>query len=181
LTVRRLLLVILALAVVAAAAWQWRRYERSRRAVEPAVPDTAVAGVRAVRLYFGDPEGAGLAREMRELPESTELHARVAALVGALDQGPRQGGVAVLPAGSSVLHVYLDDQGLLTLDLSRAFVQGFRGGSTAEWAAVASLVRTLGDNMPEVKRVQIVCGGIALRTLGGHVALDRPLDVSDWP
>jgi hypothetical protein len=32
-----------------------------------------------------------------------------------------------------------------------------------------------------VKRVLIVCGGRPLATLGGHLPLDQPLDVNDWP
>ena len=90
-------------------------------------------------------------------------------------------GLAALPAGTAALHVFLDDRGLLTLDLSRAFQHGFRGGSGAEYLAVASLVRTLGANLPEVKRVLIVCGGRPIATLGGHIPLDQPLDVNDWP
>lgn len=172
--------VIAAIALLAFLAWRWN--EDRRRPAPPAVtPDSAAAGVRTVRLYFGAADGGALAGEVRELPEQHGIHDRVAALVAALDQGPAaEGAVAVLPAGTAALHVYLDDQGLLTLDLSRAFVQGFRGGSTAEWAAIASLVRTLGENLPEVKRVQIVAGGSAVRSLGGHLALDRPLTVSDW-
>ena len=79
------------------------------------------------------------------------------------------------------MHAYLDDRGLLTLDLSRAFQQGFKGGSRAEELAVGSLVRTLGANVPEVKRVLIVCGGAAIPSLAGHVPLDQPLDTQDWP
>ena len=177
---RRLILLLLAVGLIGFVAWRWNVMRTENERPPIAAPDTAVAGVRAVRLYFGSTEGDELTREMRELSESPDLHARVASLIAALDQGPTAGGVAVLPAGTSALHVFLDEQGLLTLDLSRAFVQGFRGGSTAEALAIASLVRTLGDNLPEVKRVQIVSGGAAVRTLGGHVALDRPLDVTDW-
>jgi hypothetical protein len=180
-TVRRLLLILIVLGIAGFAAWRWNTNRATRSATVVAAPDTAVAGVRAVRLYFGSTDGGELVREVRELPEAATLHDRVASLVTALGEGPTQGGVPVLATGTTVLHVFLDEPGLLTLDLSRAFVQGFRGGSTAEWAAVGSLIRTLGDNLPEVKRVQIVCGGTAVRTLGGHVALDRPLDVGDWP
>ena len=95
--------------------------------------------------------------------------------------GSAHAGVAALPAGTAVLHVYMDDRGLLTLDVSGAFRRGFHGGSTAEYLAIASLVRTLGANLPEVRRVLIVCAGRPLPTLGGHLPLDRPLDVSDWP
>src|SRR5213075_813296 len=84
--------------------------------------------------------------------------------------------VAALPAGTSVLHVYLDDHGLMTLDLSGAFRQRFRGGSSTEYLAIASLVRTLGANLPEVKRLLVVCGGRAIASLRAHVGLVRPVD-----
>ncbi|HEV2104992.1 MAG TPA: GerMN domain-containing protein, partial [Candidatus Eisenbacteria bacterium] len=122
-----------------------------------------------------------LVAESRELPAGGGLDARAGGLVDALVQGPAHGGLAVLPAGTAVLHAYLDDRGQLTLDLSRAFRQGFRGGSRAEELAVGSLVRTLAANLPDVKRVLIVCGGAPLGSLGGHVPLDQPLDPHDWP
>jgi hypothetical protein len=147
----------------------------------PVGADSASTGVRAVRLYFGAANGDSLVGEPREMLEAPSLHDRVVGLVAELDRGPRRRGVAVLPAGTSVLHVYLDDRGLMTLDLSGAFRRGFRGGSTAEYLAVASLVRSLGANLPEVKRVLIVCAGWPIATLGGHLPLDQPLDVSDWP
>jgi hypothetical protein len=143
--------------------------------------DTASTGFYAGRLYFAAASGDSLVPETRDLPERGTLHERVASLVAELDHGPRGGGVAALPAGTGVLHVYLGDDGLLTLDLSRAFLQGFHGGSGAEYLAIASLVRTLGANEPEVKQVLIVCGGVPLTTLGGHLPLDRPIDVSEMP
>ena len=176
---RRVLIGALVLAVLAFAAWRgWERARARHVAVLPV--DTTTAGVKAVRLYFGAPDGDRLAAETRR-SWTRRTCIRVAMLVQQLDRGPAHGGVAVLPPGTYVLHAYLDDRGLLTLDLSKAFMSGFHGGSTAEWLTVASLVRTLGDNVPEVKRIQLACGGAAIPTLGGHLALDRPLDVSEWP
>jgi hypothetical protein len=177
---RRLLIGVIVIGVLAWAAWHWL----GRGPVEPppgAAADSIGAGVRSARLYFAAPAGDSLVAESREMVESASLHDRVVALVAELDHGPRSGGIAALPAGTSVIHVFLDDRGLLTLDLSRAFQQGFRGGSGAEYLAIASLVRTLGANLPEVKRVLIVCGGEPLATLGGHLPLDQPLDIADWP
>jgi hypothetical protein len=34
--------------------------------------------------------------------------------------------------------------------------------------------------MPDVDRVLILCGGASLHTLGGHLPLDRPLEVDRW-
>ena len=178
---KRPILGLLLIAVLAFLAWQtWqRRPHRTRPELSPA--DSASVGVRAVKLYFGAANGDSLVSEDRELVEAATLHDRVAALVGELDRGPRGKGVAVLPAGTSVLHVYVDDRGLMTLDLSGAFRQRFRGGSTAEYLALASLVRTVADNLPEVKQVRIVSAGRPLSTLGGHLPLDRPLDIAEWP
>ena len=178
--IRRLLIVIVVLAAAGWAAWTF--VVAPRRAAAPVAPaDSSGAGYRAVRLFFAAPSGDRLVAESRELPESATLHERVSALVSELDRGPSGPGVAVLPPGTALLHVYLDDDGLMTVDLSRAFQQGFRGGAGAEFLAITSLVRTLAANIPEVKRVLIVCGGEPLATLGGHLPLDRPLDVSEMP
>ena len=171
--IRRIVIVVVALAALAWFGWQWT-IRRNAPRPGPAA-DSVAAGVRSARLYFAAPSGDSLVSEPRELLEAANLHDRVAGLVAELDRGPRGSGVAALPAGTAALHVFLDERGLLTINLSRAFQQGFRGGSGAEYLAVASLVRTLGANLPEVKRVLIVCGGRPIATLGGHLPLDRPL------
>lgn len=181
--VRRAFVVMLGLALVAFGA----NWIAQRRAASPApVPlppsaDSTGGGVRSVRLWFAAADGDSLVGEVREIVEPAGLHEKVARLVEELDRGPRGNGVPALPAGTSVLRVYLDDRGLMTLDLSGAFLQGFHGGSTGEYLAVASLVRTLGANLPEVKRVMLVCASRPVASLGGHLPLDRPLDVTDWP
>src|SRR5207244_12313294 len=96
---------------------------------EGAGADSADAAPTTVRVYFASPGGDSLVSEAREMVEVQSLHERVAALVSELDRGPTGRGVAALPAGTSVLHVYLDDRGLMARDLSRYFQQGFRGGS----------------------------------------------------
>lgn len=176
---RRWLVLGVLLALVALGWFGWREARRRNDAAVAAVtvPDTTQTGMRAATLWFASADGDSLVAETRELPEQEGLHARVTVLVAALDQGPARRGVAVLPAGTSVLRVFLDDRGLLTLDLSRAFQQGFRGGSTAEDLAVSALVRTIGDNVPEVRSILFTCGGAPLVTLGGHVPLDRPVAV----
>lgn len=175
---RRLAIGVAALGVLAWLAW--RAYEPATKAPPPeSAADSAGTGFRSVRLYFAAPDGESLVSETRELPETEDLRERVAYLVSELDQGPRHRGVRTLPEKTGVLHVYLDDRGLMTVDLSASFRQSFRGGSTPEYLAIASLVRTLGANLPEVRRVMLVCGGRPISTLGGHVPLDRPFEVSD--
>jgi hypothetical protein len=171
----------LVLAVLAWAGWQWSRRVAGPAAREPAAADSVDTGFRSVRLWFVARSGDSLVSEPREVIEQTGLHERVAVLVDELARGSAQGHLSLLPAGTAVRHVYLDENGRLTLDLSAAFRSGFRGGAGAEELAVAALVRTLADGLPEVQRVLIVCEGTPLASLGGHLPLDRPLDPADWP
>jgi hypothetical protein len=176
---RRALIVALGIAVLAWAAWNLTR--RETVAPPPAGVDSLSTGVHSVQLWFSVTSGDSLVAESRDVVEAGTLHERVGDLIAELERGPRRGGVRAVPPGTSLLHVYLDDRGLLTVDLSRAFQSGFRGGTGAEYLAVASLVRTLGANLPEVKQVMLVCAGTPMPSLGGHLPLERPLDVSDWP
>lgn len=179
---RRRMLIIGGAIVIAVAlvARSWLMREPVTNTPEVRSDSTGV-GMRTALLWFASPDGDSLVAEPRELAEQTDLHARVAALVAALEQGPREGGVRTLPSGTQLLHVYLDEAGLLTLDLSRPFRQGFHGGARAEELALGSLVRTLAAGVPEAKQMRIVCVGVALPSLGGHFPLDQPLDPADWP
>ncbi len=171
----------LVLAVLAWAVWRWSRPAGPPGAPVPAAADSTESGFRSVRLWFVARSGDSLVSEPREVIEQTDLHERVAVLVGELARGSAQGHLTLLPPGTTVRHVYLDEGGRLTLDLSAAFRSGFRGGAGAEELAVAALVRTLADGLPEVRRVLIVCEGTPLAGLAGHLPLDRPLDPADWP
>jgi spore germination protein GerM len=170
-------------AVFAVLAWTAWRFSVVGSPPEPAParPDSVSTGLRAARLFFASSDGDSLVSESRDLAETGALHERVVSLIGELVRGPHGPAVAALPAGTSLVHVYLDDQGLMTLDFSPQFARSFRGGSTAEYMAVASLVRTLAANVPEVRRVLIESGGQPLATLGGHVPCDQPFEVQDWP
>jgi spore germination protein GerM len=176
---KRVIVGALIVAVLAWAVWRLSAPERAGAPL-PARPDSMSTGLRAARLFFAAPSGDSLVSESRDLPESGTLHERVASLIAELVRGPRGTAVGLLPPGTLLLHVYLDDRGLMTLDLSSEFLSGFRGGSTAEGLTIASLVRTLSANVTETRRLQIVCAGEPIPTLGGHLPLDRPLDVQDW-
>jgi spore germination protein GerM len=178
----RIRLVILGLVLIAGAlVWRARSSREPVEVPDSTAADSTALGLRAVTLWFASDGADSLVAEAREMPETPGLHARIAALVAALEQGPRAGGTRTLPEGTQMLHAYLDDGGVLTLDLSRAFRQGFHGGARAEELTLGSLVRTLAANVPEAKRIRIVCAGVALPTLGGHFPLDQPLDPADWP
>ena len=76
--------------------------------------------------------------------------------------------------------MYRDPAGGLHLDFGADLRRNFRGGSTAEYLLVSSLLRTVSANAPAVSRVTLTAGGQPIITLGGHVRLDGPLVVSEW-
>lgn len=172
----RALLALLVVAALVFVGWRTWRLQHPAANGAGAAADTAQAGLRSVTLWFSDLDGDSLVSEVRQVREAEGLHASVAQLVGMLVRGPEHGGIAVVPNGTAVLRAYLDDHGQLTLDLSAAFQQGFHGGSREEDLVIGSLVRTIGSNLPEVKRVLFVCGGAPIASLGGHLPLDRPID-----
>jgi spore germination protein GerM len=176
---RVLVIVTLGIAVLASATWFFTHRDEEL----PPLPgvDSVGTGVQSVQLFFASPAGDSLVSEPRDVVAAGTLHERAAGLIAELERGPDRDGVKVLPEGTTLLHAYLDERGLLIVDLSRAFQQNFRGGTGAEQLAIGSLVRTLGANLPDVRQVLVVCGGAPLTSLGGHLPLDRPLDVSDWP
>ena len=180
---RPLLVVGLVVAVLACSIVLSLRHPGGREARDggTAGRDTAREAERTVRLYFASPGGDSLAGETRELASRLGLHERVESLVRELVRGSRNGGVALLAPGTAVRHVYLDHRGLMTLDLTPAFRDRFRGGSTAEYLAIGSLARTLFANLPELRRVRLTCAGEPIESLRGHIACDAPFDRSDLP
>jgi len=76
--------------------------------------------------------------------------------------------------------VYFDESGDLYVDFSSELVRRFRGGSTAEYLLLASLVRTLAGELPTVSGVTVIVDGRPLATLGGHFGLEAPLAASEW-
>ena len=163
---KRLLILIGAVLIAGALAWKSWSERATPSVAAPVWSDSASTGLRAVTLWFGSATGDSLVGEVRELPEQASVHERAAAAVAALEQGSRSGGARVIPAGTTLIHAYLDESGSLTLDLSRPFRQGFAGGARTEELAIASLIRTVSACVPEAKLIRIVCGGCRAAVAG---------------
>ncbi len=139
------------------------------------------AGVRPGAFYFAAESGDSLVPVLRLLPETATLSEEVRRLVGELALGPEEGSLLrLLPAGARVRHAFLDEDGRLYLDFEAGFERSFSGGSTAEYLAIASLVRTMGANLPNVRSLTITVAGRPIPSLGGHFPLREELEVSEW-
>jgi spore germination protein GerM len=181
LSLAMLTLVILAVAAaIALVGW----YLTRRETAEPAPASGEVSlprGLRSVTLYFPSAGGDSLVAVERQVMDTDRVTETVQALVDELVRGPGTGGArAAFPEGVSARHVFLDESGSVYVDFSPELVRRFRGGSTAEYLLLASLVRTLAVNLPTVNAVVVTVGGKPVSTLGGHFGLEAPLLVREW-
>lgn len=141
----------------------------------PAAPAASVPHIIAT-LYYGTPDGQGLAAIKREVP---------------LGDGPREQGrqileseleaapapyVSLIPQGTTLRAFYITDRGDAFVDLSTEVSTQHPGGSTNELLTVYAIVNAVTANLSSVERVQILIDGKQADTLAGHVDLRRPFE-----
>jgi hypothetical protein len=140
-----------------------------------AAPAASVAHIIAT-LYYGTPDGQGLAAVKREVP---------------LGEGPREQGrqileseleaapapyLSLIPRGTTLRAFYITDRGDAFVDLSAEAATLHPGGSTNELLTVYAIVNAVTANLSSVERVQILIDGRQADTLAGHVDLRRPFE-----
>ena len=152
-----------------------RKYQTVTRVAEPPV-QSEPAGTAVVTLFFAAQDGSGLVREGREveIDQGASPEERVAALVAELVSGPLGSHAPTLPPNTRLLGVRLEGE-VAKVDFGAEFKEGIPGGSSAEVAAVYSVVDTVAANVPQVKGVQFLIEGAPVSELKGHLDLSAPL------
>jgi spore germination protein GerM len=150
-----------------------KKYED--RHLQPAVPpQPRLEGVFTATLLFASPAGDGLVREGREIDACDDPAECVGVVVAELINGPLGELAPTLPSATSIRDVQVNGD-LATIDFGEELVDGLPAGSSAEMAAVYSIIDTVAVNFPRVKRVQLLIDGKPVDTLKGHVDLREPL------
>jgi germination protein M len=137
-------------------------------------PETPVV-TRPVRLFFSSATSPRLVAEQREAPVTAEITQTLRAVVEELIDGPADTLVATFPRQTVLRQLYLGVDGVLYLDFGSSLVEKHPGGSSAEYATLGSLVRTMTVNFPEVTAVQILIDGRPRDTLAGHYDISEAL------
>lgn len=132
-----------------------------------------------IRLYFANASCDSLSAEDRGVPRCASLLAYSKAVVAQLIKGPSQKGLfRTIPPAASLRAVYLYGE-TLVVDFSKDIVNQHSGGVSAELLTVYSIVNTLMELPPvdgkSVKNVQILINGYPMKTLIGHVNIEKPL------
>lgn len=114
-------------------------------------------------------------RRTVDRPQRTADLARIA-VENLLQPPPNSPFVSVLPKGTRVLSVSVDDsQQTVYVNFSQELVKNHPGGSYGEGVTVHAIVQTL-TGLPGIRRVQILVEGKPVETLAGHVAIQEPLE-----
>jgi spore germination protein GerM len=151
-----------------------------RRSAGEIEGDAALSGspTRAYTLYFV--EQGQLVGERREVVAKPSQAAQLSAVVTEMLAGSLAGHDPAVPEGTVLRHLFMGDNGLITLDLSREVQRRQAGSLEAEYVTLAALVRSVKDNFPEVHSVQILIDGKPEPTLAGHFSIADPLLCADW-
>jgi hypothetical protein len=89
--------------------------------------------------------------------------------------------VSPIPDGTQLLQVFwVEETQTLYLDFNRALITNHPGGSTAEYYTITTILKTVQEDFPQVRRVQFLVAGYPVETIAGHYAVDGPIDILGW-
>lgn len=127
-----------------------------------------------VVLYFSDSNERFLVPEKRFIQKDETPEMQAKELVKALIVGSKTGLINTFPEGVEVLNVRIKGDTAF-VDFNKALLHNHPGGSTAELATVYSLVNSLAENIPGVKKVKILISGTEVASIKGHVDVSQSL------
>jgi len=127
-----------------------------------------------VQLYFSDKENSFLIAEERKLSHGTNPAQFGQTIIAALIQGPTEGLMRTIPAGTKLLALFVDPDGTAYVDLTATLSDAHPGGIQSEQMTIFSIVNSLILNIPEINAVKILIDGRESMTLAGHIDLRFP-------
>ena len=154
--------------------------ETEENPFKPAAPLYAPTDpVMNVKLFF--PPAAGdtlLIAEDEKIFKSSELANRAKQILQKLQDGPQDGKLfPSLPKDAKLQDLFISEQGTAYIDFSNAISTNHPGGVLNELTTIYSIVNSLSYNLPEIKEVKILIGGVEKETLAGHCLLLLPLQM----
>lgn len=137
------------------------------------------APVRMVRLYFGASDRVALVGEDRAIEDPGNDERLAEAIAREVFRGSPT-GVSGLSRSTRVRAFYLAPDGTGYLDLSSDFLSRWPQGDGYEWVSLGSLVRSITENVPRIRCVQILVDGQVVQRAPGSIPLDLPLEADGF-
>jgi sporulation and spore germination protein len=132
-----------------------------------------------VKLFFPAVSGAPLlTAEDATIFQSKELENRAKQILQKLQEGPHDTSmVPSLPKDAKAQDLFISEEGVAFINFSNTISTNHPGGVLNEMGTIYSVVDSLTYNLPEVKEVKILIGGVEKETLAGHCLLLLPLSM----
>jgi hypothetical protein len=151
-----------------------RTEEQARHAIVPPISTPSDTHEKAQLFWLSPTSPDTLEPSTVELNLSADAEKRAKQLITALIENPPSQVQRTLPADAVLLQFYLLNDGTAIADFSDALEAETPSGILNEELAVDSIVRTLGANLSNVRRIKFLIRGQDTQTLAGH------LDLSDF-
>ena len=143
------------------------------------ISEPAETQLQKCTLFFFDTNSLRLAGEVRQLNLSQDVTERLKQTITELLGESTSGLYQTIPKGTLLYEVYVDAQSTAYLDFSHHLKDEHIGGTTSEALTVGAILRTVKMNFPdEIRKVQILIEGLETDTIGGHVDISKPLNLS---
>jgi hypothetical protein len=136
---------------------------------------SAGSALRGVRLFFGTPGRPGFLTEERAIADPGRVELLAEAIAREVVRGPVRGVSGISPR-TRVRAFYLTADGTGYLDVSSDMLANYPRGDGLEWVSLGALVRSITDNLPEVRAVQILVEGRVVGRSPGSIPLDLPFE-----
>ena len=151
-----------------------RSDEAARRAIVPPISTPSDTREKAQLFWVSPTAPDTLEPTTVELNLSADPEKRAKQLITALIEKPPSQIERTLPPDAALLQFYLLPDGTAIADFSENVETETPSGILNEEMAVDSIVRTLGANLSNVRRIKFLIRGQEAETLAGH------LDLSDF-
>ena len=140
---------------------------------KPVYPESAP--MKMATLFFPSRVKDGLLEpETREIHSSDQVSAEAKQIVAELIAGSKQGQGSALPPETRLREVFVSEDGLAVVDLTKEASVNHPGGLTQEISSIYAIVDSLTRSLGQIKNVQILIEGAEVETLAGHIDLSRP-------
>src|SRR5688572_21720827 len=126
-----------------------------------------------VKIFFQTTSGEPLlSTETNTVFKSADVTNRAKQIIQKVVDGPQSTSLqASLPKDTKVQELFVSEKGIAFVDLSNAALTNHPGGILNEQATIYSIVNSLTYNLPEIRQVKILIGGVEKETLAGHCLL----------
>jgi len=148
-----------------------RSEEQARHAITPPISTPTDTREKAQIFWVSPASPEALEPTTVELPLSADPENRAKQLIAALIEKAPSQTQRTLPPDVTLLQFYLLSDGTAIADFSESLEAETPSGILNEQMAVDSILRTLGANTSNIKRIKFLIRGQEADTLAGHLDL----------